>query len=106
VCIEARLRSVARAASFPDWLGYLGIVCTRLSGYEINRTRIGTAWPEQFIEMDGNRHAWEWFVKGRSPGVTVSLLRDRDSGRSISASGDRSYLAVARDYAAAGRDGR
>jgi hypothetical protein len=58
LCIDARLGSVARAASFPDWLGYLGMVLHALERYEINRIRIGTAWAEQFIEMGGDRHAW------------------------------------------------
>jgi hypothetical protein len=65
VCIDARLRSVARAASFPDWLGYLGIVLDALDRYAINRTRIGRAWAEQFIEMGGDRHDWDWF--GQKP---------------------------------------
>jgi hypothetical protein len=61
VCVEARLRDLARAAAFPDWLGYLGIILDELQGYDEQRLRIGIEWARQFTTMGGDPAAWERF---------------------------------------------
>jgi hypothetical protein len=66
VCISAPLARVARAASFPDWLGYLGMILWQLKtsyigenrGFEEHRRRIGASWALQFIGLGGDPAAW------------------------------------------------
>jgi len=63
VCVDARLSDLAQAATFPDWLGYLGIILDELERYEMHRLRIGTEWAEQFTSMGGDPAAWARFSR-------------------------------------------
>ena len=66
VCVSAPLKQVARVASFPDWLGYLGMILCEFErsyvaenrGFEEHRRRIGASWALQFIGLGGDPAAW------------------------------------------------
>jgi hypothetical protein len=72
VCVSAPLDQVARVASFPDWLDYLGMILWQLetswvgenppfrfgADFEEHRRRIGASWGLQFIGLGGDPAAW------------------------------------------------
>jgi hypothetical protein len=61
VCVSAPLDQVARAASFPDWLGYLGMILWELREFKEHRLRIGAVWSLQFIGLGGDPATWTPF---------------------------------------------
>lgn len=61
--MTARLSDLASAATFPDWLGYLGIILDVLKRYEAERLTIGTEWARQFTTMGGDPATWERFKR-------------------------------------------
>jgi hypothetical protein len=63
VCSGAPLDRVARAASFPDWLGYLGFILWELTPYRNHRLRIGRAWSREFIRLGGQEETWMPFER-------------------------------------------
>ena len=63
VCSDAPLDRVARAASFPDWLGYLGFILWELTPYRDHRLRIGRAWSREFIRLGGREETWTPFER-------------------------------------------
>jgi nucleoside-diphosphate-sugar epimerase len=73
--LPALVRPMARAAAFPDWIGYLsttGVYGDRRGGWVTEESRLSAQSPEGARRVAAER---DWLEVGRGMGLTVTVFR-------------------------------
>lgn len=73
--LQALVPALARAAAFPDWVGYLsttGVYGDRRGGWVTEQSRLAAQSPEGARRVGAER---DWLEVGRGMGLTVTIFR-------------------------------